>query len=117
MSSSTAEGPAAVVLAKWECTKDSEEVTCICEGSEADCKSTVAKRSKVKGSEMQSGQVKRFNNAMGVGFITRENGLGVFVHLSAIVGNGYRSLSEGQCVNFIVSQRSEGPEAENVSSC
>ena len=97
--------------------EDGEEVTCTCEGSEADCESTVAKPSAVKGSEIQSGQVKWFNDAKGYGFITTENGQDVFVHFRAIVGNGFRSLAEGQCVTFVVAQGQKGLQADEVRGC
>ena len=117
MSSAPAEVPAEAVLATWTCAKDGEEVTCSCEGSEADCESTVAKPSAVKGSEMQSGQVRWFNDAKGYGFITTENGQDVFVHFRAIVGNGFRSLAEGQCVTFMVAQGQKGFQADEVRGC
>ena len=117
MSSAPAEAPAEAVLATWTCAKDGEEVTCTCEGSEADCKSTVAKPGAVKGSELQSGQVKWFNNAKGFGFITTEDGQDVFVHFTGIAGNGYRSLAEGQCVTFVVAQGKKGPQADQVYVC
>ena len=117
MSSAPAEVPAEAVLATWTCAKDGEEVTCSCEGSEADCESTVAKPSAVKGSEMQSGQVRWFNDAKGYGFITTENGQDVFVHFRAIVGNGFRSLAEGQCVTFVLAQGQKGFQADEVQGC
>ena len=117
MSSAPADIPAGAVLATWICLKDGEEVTCTCKGSEADCESTVAKPSAVKGSEIQSGQVKWFNDAKGYGFITTENGQDVFVHFRAIVGNGFRSLAEGQCVTFVVAQGQKGLQADEVRGC
>lgn len=117
MSSAPAEAPAEAVLAKWTCVKDGEGVKCTCEGSEADCESTVAKPSAVKGSNKQSGQVKWFNDAKGYGFITTENGQDVFVHFRAIVGNGFRSLAEGQCVTFVLAQGQKGFQADEVQGC
>ena len=117
MSSAPAEAPAEAVLAKWTCVKDGEGVTCTCEGSEADCESTVAKPSAVKGSSKQSGQVKWFNDAKGYGFITTESGQDVFVHFTAIVGNGFRSLDEGQCVTFVVARGQKGLQADEVQGC
>ncbi len=64
---------------------------------------------------MEQGIVKWFNADKGFGFITRENGDDVFVHFSAIQGNGYRSLEEGQRVKFDVVQGPKGPQAENVA--
>ncbi len=63
---------------------------------------------------MAKGTVKWFNDSKGYGFITREDGPDVFVHFSAVVGNGFRSLSEGQAVEFEVSQGPKGPQASNV---
>jgi len=63
----------------------------------------------------EKGTVKWFNNDKGFGFITRENGGDVFVHFRAITGDGYRSLSEGQTVEFTVSQGQKGLQAENVT--
>ncbi len=61
------------------------------------------------------GKVKWFNADKGYGFIEREDGTGdVFVHFSAIQGGGYRSLEEGQRVEFDVTQGTKGPEAANV---
>ena len=63
---------------------------------------------------MASGKVKWFNNAKGYGFIEQEDGKDVFVHYSAIEGAGYRSLEEGQAVEFEISQGPKGPQAANV---
>ena len=117
MSSAPAEAPAEAVLATWTCTTDGEGVTCTCEGSEADCESTVAKPSAVKGSDKQSGQVKWFNDAKGFGFITTESGQDVFVHFRDVVGNGFKSLAEGQCVTFKVAKGQKGLQAEQVQGC
>ena len=56
-----------------------------------------------------TGKVKWFNNAKGYGFIERESGSDVFVHFSAIQGNGFRTLEEGQAVEFGDRRRSQGP--------
>ncbi|MCP3774839.1 cold-shock protein [Paenibacillus sp. MZ04-78.2] len=64
---------------------------------------------------MQTGTVKWFNAEKGFGFIEIEDGNDVFVHFSAIVGDGYKSLDEGQRVQFNVAQGNRGPQAENVS--
>jgi cold shock protein len=61
------------------------------------------------------GKVKWFNNAKGYGFIERESGSDVFVHFSAITGNGFRTLEEGQAVEFEIVDGPKGPQAGNVS--
>ena len=63
---------------------------------------------------MQTGTVKWFNAEKGYGVIEVEGGNDVFVHFSAIVGDGYKSLDEGQRVEFNVVQGNRGPQAENV---
>ncbi len=60
------------------------------------------------------GTVKFFNAEKGYGFISREQGDDVFVHFSAIQGDGYKSLDEGQRVEFDVGQGKKGDEAQNV---
>lgn len=65
-------------------------------------------------SERVLGTVKWFNNAKGYGFIQPEEGPDVFVHYSAIQGDGYRSLDEGQQVEFTIEQSAKGPQASNV---
>jgi CspA family cold shock protein len=60
------------------------------------------------------GHVKWFNDAKGYGFIARENGPDVFVHYSAIVGDGFRSLAEGQAVQFEITEGPKGLQATNV---
>ena len=66
-------------------------------------------------SAREKGTVKWFNNEKGFGFIEREQGGDVFVHFKAITGSGYRSLAEGQRVEFTVTQGPKGPQAEEVS--
>ena len=61
-----------------------------------------------------TGNVKFFNETKGFGFITREGGPDVFVHYSAIQGGGFKTLAEGQQVEFTVTQGQKGPQAENV---
>lgn len=63
---------------------------------------------------MEKGTVKWFNDSKGFGFIQRESGPDVFVHFSAISGSGFRSLQEGQPVEFEVTQGPKGPQASNV---
>jgi len=65
-------------------------------------------------SEQITGKVKFFNESKGFGFIERENGPDVFVHFSAISGAGFKTLAEGQEVQFEVNQGAKGPEAANV---
>ena len=62
----------------------------------------------------EQGKVKWFNAAKGYGFIQRESGEDVFVHFSAIAGNGYRSLEEGASVTFEVKTGPKGLQAANV---
>ena len=66
-------------------------------------------------SEQVTGTVKWFNDEKGFGFIEREGGKDVFVHFSAIQGEGRRSLHEGQQVTMDVTQGQKGPQAENVT--
>jgi CspA family cold shock protein len=61
------------------------------------------------------GQVKWFNDAKGYGFIARENGEDVFVHYTAIQQDGFKTLSEGQPVEFEIVQGNKGPQAANVT--
>ena len=63
---------------------------------------------------MEQGPVKWFNDAKGFGFISRQNGEDVFVHFSAIQTSGFRSLQEGQAVEFSVTKGPKGFQAENV---
>jgi CspA family cold shock protein len=63
---------------------------------------------------METGSVKWFNAEKGFGFIQRESGDDVFVHYSAITGEGFKSLEEGQRVQFSLVQGNRGPQAENV---
>jgi len=64
---------------------------------------------------MAQGTVKWFNAEKGFGFISRDDGDDVFVHHTAIVGEGYRRLDEGQKVSFDVTQGKKGPQASNVT--
>ncbi len=65
-------------------------------------------------SDRIEGTVKWFNGTKGYGFIARDNGPDVFVHYSAIRGNGFRSLEEGQKVEFTVEQGPKGAQASDV---
>jgi CspA family cold shock protein len=64
--------------------------------------------------ERETGTVKWFNASKGYGFITREVGGDVFVHYSAIRGIGYRTLEEGQQVEFLIVEGEKGPQAQDV---
>jgi len=113
-SSSTATTPTEPVIAKWTCANDGGKVTCVCEGSEADCKSTVAKPSMLKGA---TGTVKWFNDSKGFGFITPDDGgEDLFAHFSAIQMNGFKTLKEGQKVVFEVTQGPKGKQASNIQN-
>lgn len=63
---------------------------------------------------MNKGTVKWFNNQKGFGFISDEQGKDVFVHYSGIQSNGFKSLEEGQAVEFEVIEGQKGPQAVNV---
>jgi CspA family cold shock protein len=63
---------------------------------------------------MAEGQVKWFNDAKGYGFIAAETGHDVFVHHSAIQGEGFKSLAEGERVSFTEEKGNKGPQAANV---
>ncbi len=65
---------------------------------------------------MAEGTVKWFNDSKGFGFIQREDGPDVFVHHSAIVGTGFKSLQEGERVEFEITEGPKGPQAANVKS-
>ena len=65
-------------------------------------------------SDRQQGTVKWFNGTKGYGFIQPDEGNDIFVHFSAIVGEGYRNLEEGQRVEFSVAQGDKGPQAKDV---
>ena len=65
-------------------------------------------------SDRQTGTVKWFNGTKGYGFIEQDDGGDIFVHYSAIVGDGYRNLEEGQRVEFSVTEGPKGPQAQDV---
>jgi len=66
-------------------------------------------------SDLVTGNVKFFNDSKGFGFIEQEQGPDVFVHFSAINGSGFKTLAEGQQVQFSVTAGEKGPQAENVT--
>ncbi|KIL48005.1 cold-shock protein CspD [Jeotgalibacillus campisalis] len=63
---------------------------------------------------MQNGKVKWFNNEKGYGFLEVDGGEDVFVHFTAVQGDGYKSLEEGQEVSFDIVEGNRGPQAANV---
>ena len=63
---------------------------------------------------MTKGSVKWFNDQKGYGFVTQEDGTDIFVHFSAIQGEGFKTLHEGQEVEFDVADGPKGPQASNV---
>lgn len=63
---------------------------------------------------MEQGTVKWFNAKKGFGFISRDNGQDVFVHFSSIVGDGFKSLNEGDRVEFVVTAGPKGDQAQQV---
>lgn len=65
-------------------------------------------------SDSVTGTVKWFNETKGFGFIEQENGPDVFAHFSAISGSGFKTLAEGQKVQFTITQGQKGPQAENI---
>ncbi|MBL1212481.1 MAG: cold-shock protein [Ignavibacteriae bacterium] len=65
-------------------------------------------------SERKEGTVKWFNGSKGYGFISQEGGDDVFVHFQSIIGDGYKTLEEGQKVEFTVGEGEKGPQAKDV---
>ncbi|TQV70907.1 cold-shock protein [Aliikangiella marina] len=65
-------------------------------------------------SDTVKGTVKWFNETKGFGFIAQESGPDVFAHFSAIQGDGFKTLAEGQAVEFTITQGQKGPQAENI---
>ncbi len=67
--------------------------------------------------DRETGTVKWFNNSKGFGFIERQDGEDVFVHFNQIRGDGYKSLADGQNVEFTVVKSDKGFQAEDVAAC
>lgn len=65
--------------------------------------------------EKEKGTVKWFNSAKGYGFLERDSGGDIFVHFSAIAAEGFRTLKEGQRVEFVVGDSDKGPQAQDVT--
>lgn len=63
-----------------------------------------------------TGTVKWFNESKGFGFIEQQSGPDVFAHFRSIVGEGFKTLTEGQSVEFTISQGPKGPQAENITA-
>jgi cold shock protein len=80
------------------------------------CEEAQIAYSKVSESVREQGTVKWFNASKGYGFIQRQSGEDVFVHFSAIQAEGYKSLNEGQAVEFEVTRGPKGLQAANVTS-
>src|SRR5208282_1466665 len=78
--------------------------------------STFQSETRIGTSMAEQGTVKWFNDAKGYGFISRQNGEDVFVHFSAIQAGGFKSLQEGQTVQFDVTKGPKGWQAENVTA-
>lgn len=112
VASSPAEIPAARVEAAWTCAREGDEVTCTCDGVEAECKGSVAKPSQAKGA---TGKVRWFNDSYGFGFIApSEGGADIFAHFSGITSPGFKTLKDGQCVSFEVTNGPKGKQASNI---
>ena len=113
----TSEPPAATVVAHGP-PVDCHPLVCdVVARCSSDAKREPARQNskdQVVAMSVQSGTVKFFNNEKGYGFISREGDEDVFVHFSNIAGDGYRSLEEGQAVEFEVGPGRKGPEALNV---
>jgi len=77
---------------------------------------TYSKMQKAEGRDIAvaEGQVKWFNEKKGYGFIQQDNGQDLFVHYTAIQGDGFKTLTEGQRVSFEIEETSKGPKAKNV---
>jgi CspA family cold shock protein len=72
------------------------------------------KEFQIMSDDKEQGTVKWFNGSKGYGFIERDSGGDVFVHFSAILGDGFKTLDEGQRVEFVVTQGDKGPQAQEV---
>jgi cold shock protein len=99
------------VFSQYPVTSANQRVTCPAEEAFQSFSATSRKGTL---HHMETGTVKWFNDAKGYGFISRQNGEDVFVHFSAIQASGFRSLQEGQQVQFDVVKGPKGWQAENV---
>jgi cold shock protein len=85
------------------------------DGAQVSCGATRRAIARQDSTMRITGKVKWFNNAKGYGFIERDGGSDVFVHFSAVQGNGFRTLEEGQAVEFEIVDGPKGPQAGNVT--
>ena len=99
------------VLSQYPVISANQRVTCL---QKKPSKDSALHHKKEICNTMETGTVKWFNDAKGYGFISRQNGEDVFVHFSAIQASGFRSLQEGQQVQFDVVKGPKGWQAENV---
>ncbi len=93
----------------------SEENIQAAETNEETTQEAPQEESETSSAASETGHVKWFNDAKGYGFIEREGGPDVFVHYSAVEGDGYKSLREGQAVSFSIVEGNRGPQASHVN--
>ena len=95
---------------------ETEEESAAAPAEDTETEEESANAASSEGSEgMNRGRVKWFNDAKGYGFIEQDEGPDVFVHYSAVEGEGFRSLREGQEVSFTIVEGNRGPQAANVT--